>query len=79
MIASLDKMAEAETETKVKAVHEETVATMQVSSEADQSTWQLVKGNPRAILLAFLANCGSLLFGFDVLVQGAVTALPAFS
>ncbi|KAI8411408.1 hypothetical protein FOFC_08002 [Fusarium oxysporum] len=35
--------------------------------------------HPRIIFYTFLANCGSLLFGYDVLVQGAITALPAFS
>lgn len=81
MTTSFDKTAEAEADdTMVKTIHDETVvAAMQVSSEADKSTWRLVRENPRAVLLAFLANCGSLLFGFDVLVQGAVTALPAFS
>ncbi|KAJ1327003.1 MFS transporter SP family general alpha glucoside:H+ symporter [Microdochium nivale] len=64
---------------KTRAVHSEDVRTMQVSTEANKSTFQLIKENPRVILFAFLANCGALLFGFDILVQGAVNALPAFS
>ena len=61
--------------------HRESIQTMQVSSdsEADKSVWQLVKENHRAIAFTFFANCGSFLFGYDILVQGAVTALPAFS
>ncbi len=49
------------------------------SSEAEKTIWQLIVENHRAIVVAFFANCGSFLFGYDVLVQGAVTALPAFS
>jgi MFS transporter, SP family, general alpha glucoside:H+ symporter len=47
--------------------------------EAEQSIWQEVKENPRIIAFTALANAGSLCFGFDILVTGAVTALPAFS
>ncbi|KXJ85381.1 general substrate transporter [Microdochium bolleyi] len=68
-----------EVHAKSNAFHREHVHTIQVSAEADKSAWQLIKENPRVVLFAFLANCGSLLFGFDVLVQGAVNALPAFS
>ncbi|KAL4867034.1 general substrate transporter [Aspergillus spectabilis] len=50
------------------------------SNENDKETlWHSIKQNPRVILFAFLANCGSFLFGYDVLVQGAITALPMFS
>ena len=47
--------------------------------DAEKTIWQLINENRRAIIVTFFANCGSFLFGYDVLVQGAVTALPAFS
>lgn len=64
---------------KLDVSHGEFAETMQVSSEADKGIWQLIKENPRVIIITFFANCGSFLFGYDVLVQGAVTALPAFT
>lgn len=68
-----------EQDVKPDVSHGEFIRTMQVSSESDKGIWQLVKENPRAIAVAFFANCGSFLFGYDVLVQGSITALPAFS
>jgi SP family general alpha glucoside:H+ symporter-like MFS transporter len=47
--------------------------------EVEQTIWQEVKSSPRIIAYTALANAGSLAFGFDILVTGAVTALPAFS
>ncbi|KAH7319367.1 hypothetical protein BKA65DRAFT_529417 [Rhexocercosporidium sp. MPI-PUGE-AT-0058] len=39
----------------------------------------VIKDNPRVISYAVIANSGSLLFGYDILVTGACVALPAFS
>ncbi|KAF9690981.1 hypothetical protein EKO04_011264 [Ascochyta lentis] len=47
--------------------------------EVEQTIWQEIKSSPRIIAYTALANAGSLAFGFDILVTGAVTALPAFS
>jgi hypothetical protein len=47
--------------------------------EESQTIWEEIKSNPRVIAYSILANGGSLAFGFDILVTGAVTALPAFS
>lgn len=47
--------------------------------EESQTIWEEIKSNPRVIAYSVLANGGSLAFGFDILVTGAVTALPAFS
>lgn len=44
-----------------------------------KSIWKVMKENPRVIAYAFVANTGSLMFGYDVLVTGAILALPAFS
>jgi hypothetical protein len=57
----------------------EALQTLEVTGENEKSVWQLLREHPRIILCTFLANCGALLFGYDVLVQGAITALPAFS
>ncbi|KAH7386037.1 general substrate transporter [Pyrenochaeta sp. MPI-SDFR-AT-0127] len=47
--------------------------------EDSQTIWQEIKNNPRVIAYSVLANSGSLAFGFDILVTGAITALPSFS
>ncbi|KAJ8108536.1 hypothetical protein OPT61_g8106 [Boeremia exigua] len=47
--------------------------------EVEQTVWQEIESSPRIIAYTLLANAGSLAFGFDILVTGAVTALPAFS
>jgi hypothetical protein len=44
-----------------------------------KSIWKIMRENPRVIIYAALANTGSLLFGYDILVTGACVALPAFS
>ncbi|KAF2010390.1 general substrate transporter [Aaosphaeria arxii CBS 175.79] len=49
------------------------------SSTSEQTVWQELKSNHRVVAYAFLANAGSLTFGFDILVTGAITALPSFS
>lgn len=46
--------------------------------EPEQTIWQEVKNNPRVIAYAVLANAGSIAFGYDILLTGAVNALPAF-
>lgn len=46
--------------------------------EPEQTIWQEVKNNPRVIAYAVLANAGSMAFGYDILLTGAVNALPAF-
>jgi len=49
------------------------------TQEVEQTIWEEIKCSPRIIAYTALANAGSLAFGFDILVTGAVTALPAFS
>ncbi|KAH7130188.1 general substrate transporter [Dendryphion nanum] len=50
-----------------------------ISHTDEQTIWQELKTNHRVVAYSFLANAGSLTFGFDILVTGAVTALPSFS
>lgn len=49
------------------------------TQEVEQTVWEEIKSSPRVIAYTALANAGSIVFGFDILVTGAVTALPAFS
>ncbi|KAL3448012.1 general substrate transporter [Aspergillus insuetus] len=48
-------------------------------NENQQPFWKLIFENRRVFFYALFANSGALLFGYDVLVQGSITALPAFS
>ncbi|KAG4442460.1 hypothetical protein IFR05_002062 [Cadophora sp. M221] len=50
-----------------------------VDLDDGKSIWQVIKDNPRVISYAVVANSGSILFGYDILVTGACVALPAFS
>lgn len=64
----------------VKVDHNETILTTEANEEEKNANiWKLLRQNPRVILFAFLANCGAFLFGYDILVQGAINALPMFS
>jgi hypothetical protein len=53
--------------------------TSEVNENNNETLWHSIKQNPWVLVYTFLANSGSLLFGYDVLVQGAITALPMFS
>ena len=64
---------------KVDAEHTETALVIEQVTEGEKTLWTSIKENPRVIMFALLANCGSLLFGYDILVQGSITALPMFS
>ncbi|PKS08729.1 hypothetical protein jhhlp_004782 [Lomentospora prolificans] len=64
---------------KADVNHDETVLAVEQHVENDKTLMQSIKENPRIIAFTFLANCGSFLFGYDVLVQGAINALPMFS
>jgi MFS transporter, SP family, general alpha glucoside:H+ symporter len=57
----------------------ESVAIDEALSGNEKSIWRHLGENPRVIACTLLANCGAFLFGYDVLVQGAINALPAFS
>ncbi|KAH7114985.1 general substrate transporter [Dactylonectria estremocensis] len=49
------------------------------TAENQKPIWKLLLENRRVFLYALFANTGALLFGYDILVQGTITALPAFS
>ncbi|KAH6711389.1 general substrate transporter [Leptodontidium sp. MPI-SDFR-AT-0119] len=56
-----------------------TASVIPVDLDDGKSIWQIIKDNPRVISYAVIANSGSILFGYDILVTGACVALPAFS
>lgn len=49
-----------------------------VLAEKQETILQSIKQNPRAILYAVLMCIGPMLFGFDQVIVGLVTALPSF-
>jgi len=55
-----------------------TVSPLSVDTYDQRTIWQLLIANPKVIGYSIIANAGSLLFGYDLIVNGAVTALPAF-
>ncbi|KAG5743752.1 hypothetical protein H9Q70_013536 [Fusarium xylarioides] len=57
----------------------ETILAVEVAEESNTTVWKLLKENARVIIFTWFANCGAFLFGYDVLVQGAINALPMFS
>jgi hypothetical protein len=70
------------TPSKVDSVavdHKETILALEASEESSKTIWQVLKENLRVIGFTLLANCGAFLFEYDVLVQGAINALPMFS
>jgi hypothetical protein len=79
-MTTLDRsISQQDVDIKADTSHREAVVQAIESANGDKGLWQLIRENPRVIVFAFLANCGSFLFGYDVLVQGAITALPMFS
>ena len=59
--------------------HKETILAVEVAEESNTTVWKLLRENVRVIIFTWFANCGAFLFGYDVLVQGAINALPMFS
>ncbi|GKT84481.1 LOW QUALITY PROTEIN: maltose permease [Colletotrichum tofieldiae] len=40
--------------------------------------WQSLRAHPKIVLFAILANIGPLMFGYDLVIVGAISALPTF-
>ncbi|TDZ19341.1 MFS transporter fmqE [Colletotrichum orbiculare MAFF 240422] len=40
--------------------------------------WTSLRANPKVVLYAILANIGPLMFGYDLVIVGAISALPKF-
>ncbi|RBQ66085.1 hypothetical protein FVER14953_03190 [Fusarium verticillioides] len=59
--------------------HKETILAVEVAEESNTNVWKLLRKNVRVIIFTWFANCVAFLFGYDVLVQGAINALPMFS
>lgn len=43
-----------------------------------ENPWALVRSYPKVICYAALANIGPLMFGYDLVIVGAISALPKF-
>ena len=48
------------------------------SAPKEETVLRTIKQNPRAIVYAVLMCIGPMLFGFDQVIVGLVTALPSF-
>jgi hypothetical protein len=69
-----------QTATKTEVAQLEVIQQLEEATGQDQKPlWKLLLDHRRIFLYALFANSGALLFGYDILVQGAITALPAFS
>ncbi|KAL2817126.1 general substrate transporter [Aspergillus granulosus] len=65
---------------KPKVSQLEVIQQLEEATGQDQKPiWKLLLDHRRIFIYALFANSGALLFGYDILVQGAITALPAFS
>ncbi|KAF5674257.1 alpha-L-rhamnosidase [Fusarium denticulatum] len=62
----------------IRVDHKETILAVEVAEESNTTVWKLLRENVRVIIFTWFANCGVFLFGCDVLVQGAMNALPMF-
>lgn len=49
-----------------------------VAQAIEEKPWQAVLKHPKLLMYAVLVNIGPLLFGYDMVVIGAVSALPQF-
>ena len=43
-----------------------------------QSMWQSARHNPKVLLYSALMTMGPMAYGFDIVIVGVVTAIPAF-
>lgn len=49
-----------------------------VPEKTEEQPWQMILRHPRLGVYAMLINIGPLLFGYDMVIIGAVSALPQF-
>lgn len=43
-----------------------------------ENPWGMIRSYPKLVLYAVMANIGPLMFGYDLIIVGAISALPAF-
>lgn len=48
------------------------------SENPTENPWAMIRTHRKLVLYAALANIGPLMFGYDMVIIGAVTALPIF-
>lgn len=44
----------------------------------DMSFWQSLKTNRKVMMYCLMMSLGPMAFGFDIIIVGVVTAIPAF-
>jgi hypothetical protein len=50
----------------------------EVTEQPTERPWQTIKRNPKLVFYAAIANIGPLMFGHDMVIIGAISALPQF-
>jgi hypothetical protein len=66
---------------EVQMVEAAEVSTTDVVASHDavnKSVIQVLKENPKPMLMTMLMSLGPMAFGFDIIIVGVVTAIPAF-
>ena len=63
----------------IDLVEDRRASIVEASNEAKElSIWQTVKLNPKVIMASVAMTIGPLIYGFDNIIVGLVTAMPAF-
>ncbi|KAF4976648.1 hypothetical protein FZEAL_6710 [Fusarium zealandicum] len=56
----------------------EMVETVEQGPKPVENPWAIIRSHPKLVCYAVIANVGPLMFGYDLVVVGAISALPAF-
>ena len=63
----------------VEAVEHRRASIVNASNESRELTiWETVKQNPKVIAASVTMTIGPLIYGFDNVIVGLVTAMPSF-
>lgn len=49
-----------------------------VPANGAKGMWLAARSNPKVLVYSVLMSLGSMTFGFDIVIVGVVTAIPAF-
>lgn len=56
----------------------EMVDQVEQDAKPTENPWGMIRSYPKLVLYAVMANIGPLMFGYDLIIVGAISALPAF-
>jgi hypothetical protein len=66
-------------EGNVETIEDRRQSIVEAPNESTELTiWQTVKVNPKVIAYSVALTVGPLIYGFDNIIVGLVTAMPAF-